>query len=152
MKLIDPEKERHRLVEVYGAMSGSELAKISAAADSLSPIAREILQSELALRQSRGEPVNLAASSSSASAPPATPPDDFILLRRFRDLPDALVAGSILNSAGVEYLLGDENLIRMDWLYSNLVGGIKLWVRASDAESAAALLDQNPPEPADSRD
>jgi hypothetical protein len=81
--------------------------------------------------------------------PPAALPDDFILLRRFRDMPEVLLASSILNSAGVEYYLGDENLIRMDWFYSNLIGGIKLWVRAADAETAAAMLEQNVPESID---
>ena len=34
----------------------------------------------------------------------------------------------------------------MDWFYSNLVGGIKLLVRAEDAEAAARQLDEIRPE------
>lgn len=147
MKLVDPEKERRRLAEVYSAMADGELAKIAAVANTLSPVAQEALQSELALRKSRGAPVEFTPAVS--AAPPAAPMDDFIVLRRFRDHPEALLASSVLDSAGIEYYLGDENLIRMDWFYSNLIGGIKLWVRGSDAESAAALLDQNISEPTD---
>jgi hypothetical protein len=147
MKLVDPEQERRRLAEVYAAMGDGELAKIAAAADTLSPVAQEALQSELALRKSRGAPVELTPAASASS--PAASPDDFVVLRRFRDHPEALLASSVLDSAGVKHYLGDENLIRMDWLYSNVIGGIKLWVRQADAESAAALLDQNVAEPFD---
>ena len=64
------------------------------------------------------------------------------LLRRFRDLPEALVFDSVLNSASIECFLVDENTIRMDWFWSNLLGGIKLCVRKADAETASSLLDQ----------
>jgi len=37
--------------------------------------------------------------------------------------------------------LGDDNLIRMDWLWSNLLGGIKLRVRQEDAVGASRLLE-----------
>jgi hypothetical protein len=70
----------------------------------------------------------------------------FVNLRRIRDLPIALVLKSVLDSAGVECLLGDENTVRMDWFWSNLLGGIKLWVRLRDADDAADLLDQGIPE------
>src|SRR5579863_2320722 len=66
----------------------------------------------------------------------------FLVIRRFRDLPDALLFESILESAGIECFLADENTIRMDWLWSNLLGGIKLCVRKSDADTASSLLEQ----------
>ena len=66
----------------------------------------------------------------------------FIDLRRIRDLSDALLVKSVLDSAGIECFLGDENMVRMDWFWSNLLGGVKLWVRQEDAEEAAGLLDQ----------
>jgi hypothetical protein len=53
-----------------------------------------------------------------------------------------LLAKSILDSANVECFLADENTIRMDWLWSNLLGGIKMWVRPEDVD-AAELLDQD---------
>jgi hypothetical protein len=33
----------------------------------------------------------------------------------------------------------DDNMIRMDWFISNLLGGIKLKVRAEDAEAASDM-------------
>jgi hypothetical protein len=70
----------------------------------------------------------------------------FIVLRRYRDTPDAFLFGSILDSAGVEFYLADENTIRMDWFWSNLLGRIKLCVRKADADEALSLLDQGVPE------
>jgi hypothetical protein len=70
----------------------------------------------------------------------------FMVLRRFRDMPDAFLFSSILDSADIENYLADENLIRMDWFLSDFLGGIKLSVRNMDAESASSLLDQSVPE------
>jgi len=70
----------------------------------------------------------------------------FLVLRRFRDLSPALLFRGLLDSAGVECSLADENTIRMDWFWSNLLGGVKLCVRKADADSAASLLSQGVPE------
>jgi hypothetical protein len=70
----------------------------------------------------------------------------FIVLRRYRDMPEALLYGSVLDSAGVEYYLADENLIRMDWFWCDFLGRIKLCVRNMDAETASRLLEQGVPE------
>jgi hypothetical protein len=69
-----------------------------------------------------------------------------VVLRRFRDLPDALLFDSILDSAAIKCFLVDENTIRMDWLWSNLLGRIKLCVRTVDADAALSLLGQPVPE------
>jgi len=61
-------------------------------------------------------------------------------------LPEALLAKSVLDSAGIECFLGDDNLIRMDWLWSNLLGGIKLRVRQEDALEASRLLEGDAPQ------
>ncbi len=66
---------------------------------------------------------------------------DLLTIRQYRDLPQALLAKSVLESAGIECFLGDDNLIRMDWLWSNLLGGIKLRVRQEDALVASRLLE-----------
>src|SRR5260370_13988438 len=70
----------------------------------------------------------------------------FVVLRRFRDMPDAFLFGSVLDSAGIECYLADENTIRMDWFWSNLLGRIKLCVRKTDADDALSLLEQGGPE------
>ena len=54
------------------------------------------------------------------------------------------MAKSILDSAGIESFLADENVISMNWLYSNALGGVKLQVRNADAAIASDLLNQKP--------
>jgi Putative prokaryotic signal transducing protein len=68
------------------------------------------------------------------------------LLRRYRDLPDAVVAKSILDSEGIDCVLSDENLVRMDWFWSGLLGGVKLWVRQQDLAQAQDLISQRTPD------
>src|SRR6266852_6116195 len=111
MGQIDEQRDRKRLAELYAGMEKGELEEIAGEADSLTPVAREALRSEML---SRGM--------------------------------EALPAKSMLDSAGIESFLGDENLVRLDWFYSNLVGGIKLMVREEDAETASAVLERNIPE------
>jgi len=59
---------------------------------------------------------------------------------------EALFAKSVLDSAGIESFLADENLVRLDWFLSNAVGGVKLWVKEEDAKTAEAILDQSRPD------
>jgi hypothetical protein len=66
-----------------------------------------------------------------------------VVLRRYRDMPEAFVAKSILDAAGIESFLQDDNVVRMDWLWSNAMGGIKLIVRERDAEEAEKILSQS---------
>jgi hypothetical protein len=119
-------------------MADGELEEIADDAASLSDVAREALQSELTRRHfdiALPSPSEIATAPANGLSGPA-------VLRRFRDLPDALLAKSILDSASVECYLIDENTIRMDWMWSNLLGGIKLWVRLEDID-AGELLDQD---------
>lgn len=65
-----------------------------------------------------------------------------VTLRHFRDIPEALLAKGKLESAGIECVLADGNLVRMDWLLSNAIGGIRLQVKQPDFEVARAILDE----------
>ena len=73
---------------------------------------------------------------------PNLPSQKPVVIRRFRDMPAALLGKSILDSAGIESFLSDQNTIRMDWLWSNALGQLRLWVRQEDAQAATELLDQ----------
>jgi hypothetical protein len=71
--------------------------------------------------------------------------DELVTLWRYRDLPEALIAHSKLQAAGFECFLTDDNVVRMDWFMSNLFGGVKLKVAASDHDAALALLSEQIP-------
>jgi Putative prokaryotic signal transducing protein len=139
MTMPTPEQERVRIAGVYSAMSDEELRQIADSGDELSAVAHEALQAEavkrglkLTIAPPRGEDVYEF--------------NDTVTLRQFRDLPEALLAKGSLESAGIQAYLVDDNMIRMDWFISNLLGGIKLKVRPEDAEAATEILNQPIPE------
>ncbi|HWZ25121.1 MAG TPA: DUF2007 domain-containing protein [Verrucomicrobiae bacterium] len=101
--------------------------------ENLTEDALSVLESEFLRRGLRFERQNLA---------PIADAEDvqLVALRRFRDLPGALVAKGLLDSAGIKCFLSDENTVRMDWLWSNALGGIRLWVREDDLAESVALL------------
>jgi len=132
MAKIDWERERQRLTELYFGMEDLELEKIGRDPGALTDVARQALAQEMSRRG-----MHLPA-----SAPARVEIPESVVIHRYRDLPDATLAKSILESAGIESMLVDDNMVRMDWFYSNLVGGIKLFVRVEDAEAAGELLDQ----------
>lgn len=64
-------------------------------------------------------------------------PAALVTIQHFRDIPEALLAKGKLESAGIECLLADGNLVRMDWLLSNAIGGIRLQVQKQDSNPPA---------------
>jgi hypothetical protein len=134
-----PEEEQQRIAAVYAAMSDEELGRIADSGDELSEPAQEAFHAELAKR-------GLHFTAAPDQGEDVLEYDQAVTLRQFRDLPEALLAKGSLESAGIKAYLVDDNMIRMDWFISNLLGGIKLKVRAEDAETALELLNQPIPE------
>lgn len=137
----DYEQEHKRLAELYAAMSDGELESIAQNPLSLTDASRQALQGELGRRHLGPLPEQ------SNDGEDAVEWEDLVVLKQFRDLPEALLAKGSLASAGIESFLADDNMVRMDWFISNLVGGIKLSVRPQDADTALEMLEQ--PIPAD---
>ncbi len=165
MARIDPEQERQRLVAFYSGQMDGELEKVASQAYELTGLARETLRAEIARRGLGVELIENAPVTAKKELtvmpgdppppkPPAEPPApdgelewrDLVTIRKFRDLPEALLARGSLESAGIVAVLTDDNMVRMDWFWSNLMGGIKLSVGAEDAEVANSILDQPIPE------
>jgi hypothetical protein len=141
--ISDPERERARLAHVYSGMTPEELEKVAADGADLTDIARESLKSEIARRALA---INVTEGPTGEDVFEAR---DLVSIRRFRDLPEAQLAKGMLESAGIECFLTDDNMVRMDWFISNLLGGVKLAVNQEDAEAANAILDEPMPETLD---
>src|SRR5262245_9680830 len=62
----------------------------------------------------------------------------------FGDLVEANLARNRLETGGVQAVLADVETVAMIWSLDNAVGGIKLQVRAADAEQARAILAEPP--------
>ncbi|MGI9104416.1 MAG: hypothetical protein ACR2IF_18385 [Terriglobales bacterium] len=130
---MDELHERERLAEVYAAMSDAELLRVGADAASLTDAALDALEHEAERRGLELE----------SEAPPQAPAfRELAVIRKFRDLPEALLAKGALESAGIESHLLDENLVRLDWFYSNAIGGVRLCVRREDASAAFRVLNE----------
>ncbi len=139
MGTIDPEQEHHRLTQLYAGMSEGELRKLAQDAASLTDVARQTLQSEV-----MGRGLNIALLD--FVSPDELKLRELVIIRKFRDLPEALLAKGSLESAGIECFLLDDNMVRLDWFISNLIGGIKLLVNLEEAKVASEVLDEPVPE------
>ncbi len=137
MPTIDPERELQRLAKIYSDQADDELLQSARNRSALTDIAQRALDDELQRRK---------------LIPPATTSGEeveyreMVTIAKFRDLPEALLAQGNLNSSGIESVLLDDNLVRLDWLWSNAVGGIKLQVKVEDADEATEILNQPIPE------
>jgi hypothetical protein len=140
-KFGSPE-ERNRLAQFYAALTDGELQQLAREGASLTEEASAALALEMSKRGMPVDGSDLATGAEDSGGRTGRPEmRDLLTIRQFRDLPEALLAKSALESAGIECFLGDDNLIRMDWLWSNMLGGIKLRVRQEDAIVASRLLE-----------
>lgn len=176
MAKVDPGQERQRLAEFYAGQMDGELEKVAGEAYELSDLARGVLKAELEKRGISVQLAEHAPALVAKAPQPGDPPEedfsqpelpeqelmpptddrdsdtqeigvrDRVAIRKFRDLPEALLAKGSLDSAGIECALADDNMVRMDWFYSNAIGGIKLLVNADDAAEAEQVLSQPIPD------
>jgi hypothetical protein len=131
--MTDDPTESERLRVYYAGLPEEELLHVGSQYDSLTESAQVAVRAEF---DRRGLP-----------APEAAEPElrefqNFVTIRQYRDLTEAMVAKSVLDSAGIAAVLRDENIIRIHWAWSNAIGGIRLQIRQEDAEAAEEVLSQ----------
>lgn len=137
--MTTPEQERERIAGVYSGMSDEELGTIAESGFELSEIAHHALEAEIARRG-----LNIAIAS-----PPGIDVyelNELVIVREYRDLLEAHMAKGNLESAGIKAYLVDDNIVSLNWFYSNLVGGVKLKVHPEDVDAANEILNQPIPE------
>jgi hypothetical protein len=122
----------------YARMSKGELIALAQSYDQLIESAQIAIREEFAKRQLEPPVIK--------QPEPLPEWSELTTVGRFRDLAEAAVARSALESSGVATYLFDDNMVRMNWGYSNLVGGIRLQVRRADESSAREMLSQPVPE------
>lgn len=138
MATIDPERERQRLTEVYSGKTDEELEQVAEQAYGLTDVAREALRAELVKRELYVGQLD------------DEPPDeenaefrDLVVIRSYWNLMEAELAKGLLDTAGIEAFLFDDNMVRLDWFNANALGGVKLRVDASNAAAANRILDES---------
>ena len=63
-----------------------------------------------------------------------------IVVARFSYAYEAQIAKTSLETAGIHSFIADENTINMQWLYSNAMGGIRLFVDHENYDLALSIL------------
>jgi hypothetical protein len=132
--------EQADFAEHYSAMSDAELLTLALQPWALEDAAWDALEDELESRNLEVPEPELPPAISSLEQ------RNLVMLRRFRDIPEALLAKGRLESFGIDCFLADENMVRMDWFLSNLLGGVKLLVDAEHFTEAAKILNESVPE------
>jgi len=132
----DSEQEREVFAAHYSRLSDAELIKLALESSALSDTAWDALEDELDRR-------HLEVSEPELSPQTSFPERrDLVVLPAFRDVPEALLAKGRLQASGIECFLADENMVRMDWFISNLLGGVKLMVQPADFSKASRILNE----------
>lgn len=124
------------LAAQYAQMSETELMELAREYDGLVEIAQAALRAEFARR--------------GLEPPTVEEPEEpefrqLVTVRRYRDLTEAYVGRSLLESAGIPAWIADEHLVRMDWFLSNMVGGMRLQVDERDEAAALEILEAEVP-------
>jgi hypothetical protein len=127
------------LAAQYAEMSETELMELAGSYDGLLEVAQAALRAEFARR--------------GLEPPTVEEPEEWelrrlVTVRRYRDLADALVDRSLLETAGIQAWIADEQLVRMDWFISNMVGGMRLQVEDGDEVPAREILENKQVPPA----
>jgi len=131
----------------FGKMSNHKLLDVARGYESLGDVEREALRTEF---NQRGlEPPVIEEDDDDAARSQTNgeaDAGDYVTVRAYRDLPEAIVARSVLEQAEIPCVLRDENTVRMDWGYSNAIGGVRLQVPQRFVADAEAVLAQPVPE------
>jgi len=138
--------EQADFAEHYSAMSDAELLTLALQPWALEDAAWDALEDELESRNLEVPEPELPPTISSLEQ------RNLVMLRRFRDIPEALLAKGRLESFGIDCFLADENMVRMDWFLSNLLGGVKLLVDTEHFTEAAKILNESVPDHIDETD
>ena len=137
MTTKDPQKERGRLFDIYAGKTDEELQQVDTQSDELTDIAQEVLRDELDRRRL---PQNVEQPNEAGQKELEF--RDLVTIRTFWGLLEAELAKGLLDSAGIESFLFDNNMVRMDWFNANALGGVKLRVDAHNVDAANRVLQE----------
>ncbi len=77
--------------------------------------------------------------------------DELKTVASFSTAVEAHLLAATLKASGIEAVVCDEHTVTMNWMYSNLIGGVRVKVLESELEDARKILntDASPPESAE---
>lgn len=68
------------------------------------------------------------------------PDNPYVIIASYRDLIDAEIVRSRLESEGIDYMIENGNLVGVNFLWSNALGGVKILVPQDKEEAAINIL------------
>jgi len=137
--VFENQRERQRLVRLYEGLTDEALLHVAHDWESLTEVARDAIEDELERRGLESELERLLEEHEE-TIESVTEHAPLVTVRKFGDLHEALLAKGMFDAAGVECFLVDENMVRLDWFISNILGGVKLAVRPENLGAATELL------------
>jgi hypothetical protein len=138
MAMIDPEQERRRIAESYSHQTDEVLEEIAKYGEDLTDVALQSLRAELSRRGLTPDPPE-----EFPDADQAEPTfRNLITVRSYWNLLEAELAKGVLDVAGIECFLFDDNMVRMDWFNANAIGGVKLRVDPQNVDEANRILNE----------
>jgi hypothetical protein len=144
-----PEMEKEPVAARFGQMSNGRLLEVAREYERLSEGEQAGLRGEFAARGLEAPLIEEDEPEGGEEEPAAVGATDeagqWVTVRSYRDLPEAIVARSMLEQAEIPCFLRDEHTVGIYWGYSNLIGGVKLQVPAAFVEAAEAALAQPVP-------
>ncbi len=131
-----------RLSELYRGEPDEKLLELAADPSSLTDPARQALMDEMLRRGLNLPPEDTSQADEMELV-------DLVAVRTFEVLGEAVIAKSVLASAGIESILLDEydqpmddEMLDLTWFPSRVRASIRLQVNRGDAEAAAEVLGQ----------
>src|SRR6267142_2965458 len=138
MAQIDPELERARLAKFYATQTDGELENVAGQGSQLTEVACEALRGELSRR---GLYIGQLDEEPAPAEPDSAEFRDLVTVRSCWNAAEADLAKGLLETAGIESFLFDENMGRLYWV--NVTGGVKLRVDPENVEEAHQILNEN---------
>jgi DNA-directed RNA polymerase subunit M/transcription elongation factor TFIIS len=134
MEALDPAAEWLRLSEHYRQMSDNELLVLARRNSDLTEVAQQTLAQEISQRRLKLQPeeppaplpAEPPADSSSTNADSYDEDRELVEICVVWSLSDALQVQTLLDRAGIPFLMGPENATGVDAVTSNFVNGVSV--------------------------
>jgi hypothetical protein len=121
-----PEEDAGKLEERYRLRTDKELLSDARHYDEMVEAAKTAIRAEFERRGLEPPTVYEWVPDEQPVSQPEPAPDkdvQLVTVRRYRDLSEAIVGRSVLESAGILCFLLDENFVRLDWATPTLSAG-----------------------------
>jgi hypothetical protein len=129
-------EERRRLQALYAGMSDGEIVSLVSEIDTLTDVAKPLLQAEFSSRN-----LSLTPEVPNQETDPFDPSElDLLVLQRVWDAAEARRVKEILDTVRIPSYVGPDYLEDLDALPQDLEGGMDLWVRREDQQRALTTL------------